>query len=253
MGMTDERESRAVGIAFGGLLPIALGAALVLVRGEVDNTNIALALVVTVVVAAQVGGRIAGAVAAVSAAAAFDFFFTTPYLSLTIDSSDDVETTALLLVVGLLVGTIATRGQRARTEATEARDEIRRVHRMAELVATDLPAAAVIATAENELTELLQLAECRFEAPPYTSDLPVLERSGAVAGTRHVFTPDGFELPIGGVQLPVLARGRPVGRFLLVPTPGVGLSLERRVVAVALADQVGGLMGSSASDRHPTD
>ena len=97
--------------------------ALVLVRGEVDNTNIALALVVTVVVAAQVGGRIAGAVAAVSAAAAFDFFFTTPYLSLTIDSSDDVETTALLLVVGLRVGTIATRGQRARTEATEARDE----------------------------------------------------------------------------------------------------------------------------------
>ena len=124
---------------------------------------------------------------------------------------------------------------------------------MAELVATDLPAAAVIATAENELTELLQLAECRFEAPPYTSDLPWLERSGAVAGTRHVFTPDGFELPIGGVQLPVLARGRPVGRFLLVPTPGVGLSLERRVVAVALADQVGWLMGSSASDRHPTD
>jgi K+-sensing histidine kinase KdpD len=239
-----DRDVRAAGIVLAGLLPMGLGALLVLVRDEVDNANIALALVVTVVVAAQVGGRLAGAVAAVSAAATFDFFFTMPYLSLTIDSSDDVETTALLLVVGLLVGTIATRGQRARTEATEARDEIRRVHRLAELVATDLPAAAVIATAENELTELLQLSECRFEAPPYTSEVPVLERSGAVAGTRHVFTPDGFELPSEGVQLPVLARGRPVGRFLLVPTPGVGLSL---------ADQVGGLMGSSASDRHPTD
>ncbi len=82
------------------------------------------------------------------------------------------------------------------------------------------------------------------------SDLPALERSGALSGGRHRFTDDGFELPATGVQLPVLARGRPVGRFVLLPRPGVGLSLERRVVAVALADQVGGLLVPVPQEHH---
>jgi hypothetical protein len=33
-----------------------------------------------------------------------------------------------------------------------------------------------------------------------------------------------------------------LGRFVLVPTPGVGVPLIERVVAVALADQVGGAL-----------
>ena len=49
----------------------------------------------------------------------------------------------------------------------------------------------------------------------------------------------GLELPKEGIALPVLGRGEEVGRFVLEPTPGVGASLEERVVAVALADQVG--------------
>ena len=48
----------------------------------------------------------------------------------------------------------------------------------------------------------------------------------------------GFELPEQGVELPVLARGQHIGRFLLSPTSGVAVSLEQRLVAVAIADQV---------------
>jgi hypothetical protein len=36
----------------------------------------------------------------------------------------------------------------------------------------------------------------------------------------------------------VLARGREIGRFVLIPTPGIATTLEERVVAVAIADQV---------------
>jgi Domain of unknown function (DUF4118) len=214
------------------------------VRGTVDNTNIALALVVVVVAAAVTGGQVAGAVAALSAALSFDFFQTKPYLSLTIDSSDDVETTVLLLVVGVLVGTIAARGRRARQAATDARDEIQRVHRLAELTAAGEDGAAVLGSAQHELMELLTLDDCRFEALPYDTDLPVLERSGVLTQRSHRYSGNGFELPPGGVSLPVLARGRPVGRFVLTPHPGVGLTLERRIVAVALADQVGGALGA---------
>jgi hypothetical protein len=46
-------------------------------------------------------------------------------------------------------------------------------------------------------------------------------------------------LGLHGVELlPVLARGQHIGRFLLSPTHGVAASLEQRLVAVAIADQV---------------
>lgn len=241
--MQSTRQPNGAGVFLGGVLPIVVAAALVSVRGAVDNVNVALVLVVVVVVAAVTGGRVAGAVAAVTAALSFDFFHTTPYLSLTMDSSDDVETTVLLLIVGVVVGTIAARGRWARDAVTDARDEIERVHRLAELTASGEDGAAVVGTAQQELTELLSLDGCLFEALPYDTELPVLERSGALTQQSHRYQGNGFALPAGGVSLPVLARGRPVGRFVLTPQPGVGVTLERRIVAVALADQVGGALG----------
>ena len=47
------------------------------------------------------------------------------------------------------------------------------------------------------------------------------------------------ELPAEGIALPVLSRGQIVGRFILDFGPGAGATLEQRVVAIALADQVG--------------
>ena len=37
----------------------------------------------------------------------------------------------------------------------------------------------------------------------------------------------------------MLSHGRPIGRFVLIPEPGIGVPLEARVVGVAIADQVG--------------
>ncbi len=239
-----------MGLVLGGLAPIVVAGAMVSVRDVVAPTNVALTLVVVVVLVALVGGRSAGVVAALTAALAFDFFHTRPFLSLTIDSQDDIEASILLLVVGLSVGSIAARGRSARADVASARDEIRRVHRLAERTAAGESSSAVIALAQDELTDLLHLESCRFEAPPYSSALPVLDRAGSVDLRRHRFQRDGFELPEGGLELPVLARGQKVGRFVLVPRPGIGVGLERRVVAVALADQVGGaLRGVPAGGR----
>jgi len=49
------------------------------------------------------------------------------------------------------------------------------------------------------------------------------------------------------VALPVVGAGRSLGRFVLIPTPGVGVSKERRLSAVALADQVGAALSRSAA------
>lgn len=231
-----------VGIGFGGVAPIAVAAALVALRGHIQNANVALILTLVVVAAGATGGRIAGVTSAVSAALSFNFFHTRPYLSLTIASSDDVETTVLLLLVGLAVGSLAWRLRNTGEELAAGRSELQRLSRVGDLVARGADPVEVIFAAQSELTGLLGLAGCSFEAAPGTTPpRPSLERTGVITGTSgvHRFTRHGFELPSEGVELPVLSQGRPVGRFLLAPSAGVGTTLEARIVAVALADQVG--------------
>jgi hypothetical protein len=235
-----------IGSAVGVPAAVAVGAFLTLFRDVFNSTNAALVLMIVVVAVAALGGRTAGVITALAAVASFDFFHTQPYLSLTIDSRDDVETTVLLLVAGLLVGTIASSGRSARRRAGSARSEILRIHRVAEAAASGQDAAAVIATAQDELRELLHLQESRFEALPYVEDnvYPRLQRNGRIElqPVMHYARSDhggGFELPRDGVEIPVLARGREIGHFVLVPTEGVGTSIEERVVAIAIADQVG--------------
>jgi hypothetical protein len=245
----DERPPlpRALWIAIAVAALTAVAAALIPIRRDTLNVNIALVLVVCVVLVAAGGGRAPGAVAAVTAAVAFDFFHTQPFYRFTIDSRDDVETTALLLVVSLVVGHLAARARRARRREDMRSGEIRRIYRLAALGARGRAPTAVIAAATSELTELLGLRACRFECPPFATHFERLERSGLVSWLDSRLQTDGFELPADGVELLVFGRGRLLGRFVLDPIPGIGVSLEQRVVAVALADQVGAVLAAPAT------
>lgn len=233
-----------------GLVPIAVAALLVSLRDDLVATNLALVLVVTVVLGAVLGGRAGGAIAAVTAALAFDFFLTRPYLSLHIESADDVETALLLLIVGVMVGQLAVASRRHLAAAEQGRSEIDRLRRLAELVARGEDGADVLLAAQGELRALFDLEACRFEAGLPDGSRPRLERTGAVSGQRTWrFVGGDLALPTDGVDLPVLGHGRPVGRFVLLPRRGVGASLEARVVGVAVADLVGSVLaGTGAGD-----
>ena len=100
--------ARAVGLAIAAFGPLLVAGVLVPFRDDLAAANVVLIFVVVVVLAATVGTRVSGALAAIVSAMSFDFFFTHPYQSLKIDSSDDVETTILILVIGLLVAEIVT-------------------------------------------------------------------------------------------------------------------------------------------------
>lgn len=116
------------------------------------------------------------------AAASYDFFFTRPYQSLKIDKADDIGTTLLLLVIGLVVAELVQLTHRTRRAHRRSSDQIVRLHRVAELVASGTPRPDVIDAVETELTELLGLTSCTFEQPPFDSELPTLERNGAIEG-----------------------------------------------------------------------
>jgi len=237
-------EGRGIDIALGGLAPIVVGAALVVVRGHVASVNVALVLGIIVVASGALGGRAAGMVSALTAAASYDFFHTRPYLSLLIHDADDIEMTILLLVLGLVSGQLAWQTRVAARERDGGRGGLDQIRRLADQVAHGHQSADVIASARSELIDLLHLVDCQFEAAPFHDrlDLPQLERTGVVAHRRYRMQPGGeleVELPAEGIALPVLSRGQIVGRFILDFGPGAGATLEQRVVAIALADQVG--------------
>ena len=66
-----------------------------------------------------------------------------------------------------------------------------------------------------------------------------LDHDGNVIHAGMLWGAHNMGLPSPEVDLVVQARGQVLGRFVLRPTPGYPVSLHRRVVAVAIADQVG--------------
>jgi hypothetical protein len=236
-------------IAAGGLAPIVVAVLLVPLRDEIDNANLALILVLVVVVAASLGGRRAGALAAVTSTLAFDFFLTRPFLSVEVESADDVETLLILLAVGLLVGELASRARYARRDQELAAAAVQRVHRVADAVAQGKPVGVVLTSVENELTELFGLWDCWLELPPFLWVIPRMDRGGTIGGADHEWRGGGFALPRDGVELPVVARGVDVARLVLLAGPDTPATLDQRVVAVALADQLGAAMAVAAPDE----
>jgi K+-sensing histidine kinase KdpD len=227
------------------LAPVAAAAALIPIRDDVDNTNVALLLVVVVVAVASVGVRTAAALAALSAAAAFNFFHTVPYYSLRIDSRDDVETAALLLLVGLAVGELASRGLQAQAAAARGRRDLASLHGLGALVAKGEDADYVLMAAEAELTHLLGLAACRFDVS--SSDdavLPVIARDGTVKWGPTAWETDRWGLPSDGATIPVWSRGVRLGRFVLTAPVAVPYSAEQLAQAVALVDQAGAALAA---------
>ena len=240
--------------AIGGLVPIVIAAALVGVRGEIASTNVALLLVLVVVATAAFGGRGPAALSAVVAAISYDFFFTRPFNSLRIDRADDVETTLILLAIALVVGQLAVHARHTRRDVSRGRDELASMRRMAELAATGAAAPELIDAATTELTALMALTGCTFDVGPAgSSSLPVLERTGRIeSGFRRVDADGELALPPSGVRLPVTGAGREVGSLVLEPDPTVGVTVEARLVAVALADQLGAALAAQARRSPPT-
>jgi K+-sensing histidine kinase KdpD len=112
---TEEIDGEGVAWAAAGFVAsLLIGVAIEPFRGTVGLENVALGYLLVVVVAAAVGGRAAGLISALSAALSYDFFLTTPYHSLRIDSVAQVITVALLFGTGI-VASLAGRARRRRT------------------------------------------------------------------------------------------------------------------------------------------
>jgi K+-sensing histidine kinase KdpD len=218
------------------VVPIGAAVALIPFRTHVSAANLALILVVVVLGIAVIGGRSAGLIAGVVTALSFDYFLTAPYGSFSIHRSDDVQTTVLLAVVGVVGGELVERARRSAADARARRAELDGFRRRAELAAGGERPGRLIARTGDEIAALLALSAISYERGPAPVDMAVLTHWGATVPGRAGH--GGPEV----VALPVRAHGRDLGHFRLVfprPTAGMAVSSDTRHAAVAMADQLG--------------
>jgi K+-sensing histidine kinase KdpD len=230
-------------------VPLVLAAVLVPFRASFPNTDAALAMLLVVVAVAANGDRLAGVLAAVSTAVWFDFFLTRPYQRFTITRRTDIETTVLLLVIGVAVTEIAVWGRRHHAIASRRAGYLDGINNAARAVAAGGSAPALIDRVSSQLTQLLSLRSCVFQYGVAGLGRPArLQRDGSVTFGQLRWAVDSDGLPVDtGVELLVEGGGIFQGRFLMTPAPSARPTLERRLLAVALADQVGAALASS----HP--
>ena len=234
------RESLSILLGF--FLPLAVAALMVPWRTVFADAAAALVLVAVVALVATIGPRTAGYVAALSACLWFDYFLTRPYEQLTITHRPDIEIAVSLLVVGVVVTELAARRRHHHIVAGEESGFVELIYRVSELATSVTPVEEVISRVSDELIGLLGLRDCRFEHGNTFERTTRIEHDGRVLLGRQDWAVDQMGLPGRQIALLVYGRGRTVGRFLLAPTPGEPVSLQRRVVAVALADQVGPML-----------
>lgn len=220
-------------------IPVGIAAATAPFRSRLPNTTVALLLALSVTGLAAIGPRAVGACAGLSAGLGFDLLHTRPYGSLAIAGTVDVQTTVLLVVLGLAVGQIAARSRRHRSRVVDTVSDLVRVHGVAEMVAAGEPVEQVILAAAEAIAEVLGLCSCVFDASFPAIPGPFVERHGAVTWGRLAWNHATLGLPSGPVSLVLEHQGRPVGRFVLTGSPGQRVSDWQLLAAIALADQAG--------------
>ena len=231
------------------LAPLGLAVILIPWRASFPNTDAALVLILLVVAVAANGYRLAGFVAALSAAVWFDFFLTRPYERFSIFRRADIETTVLLLVIGVAVTEIAVWGRRQHAVASRRAGYLDGIGAAAHAVAAGGPPSDLIDEVSRQLTGLLSLQACRFQYGVAGIGQPArLQHDGTVTAGRAGRGADAAGSPgAGDTELLVESGGILQGRFLMTPDPGAQPTVEQRLLAIAFADQVGASLAAS----HP--
>lgn len=249
------RNQRASEISWALALgaPPAAAAALATLRSEVSGSALALLMVLVVVLVVTPGRRLAALVAGVSAGAWFDFFLTRPYESFAISRSSDIQTWAMLVVVGVAVGELAARERRHRNESTTGADALAAVKAVGELVADGAAPEVVTEAVREALVPLLHLASCEFDPSQAAVTVPYIERPGHVSYGPFFWDTGAEGLPPTPTTLPVRFERQLLGRFVLQgPNPAIPTEASRLRTATVLADLAGIALAKARPGAWPS-
>jgi K+-sensing histidine kinase KdpD len=246
-------DGEGVGWAVGAFVAsLLIGLLVEPFRGTIGLENVVICYLLVVVAAAAIGGRAPGIVAAVSAALAYDFFLTTPYHTLVIDSLAQVITVALLVATGVVVS-IGGRVRRRSAAAAEAyADAIRLLHQVTETAAAAGPIDRVAAEGLQRLLGARRVSILRRSPAGFTVTVDIgeirspldlealthLDHEGRIPPGHHRVLDGTMVLPLEGVALDLVARQQPVGYLVVLPGGDVPADRTMRLAVAAIANEV---------------
>jgi K+-sensing histidine kinase KdpD len=221
-------------------------------RRTIGLENVVMLYLLVVLAAAGIGGRAAGMVAALSAALAYDYFLTTPYHSLVIDTLAQVITVGLLFATGIVVS-IGGRVRRRSAVVAEAHaNTIRLLHRVTETAAAGGATDRVTAEGLHELLDARRVSILRrgpegfavtvdvgeTHVPIDMDALTHLDREGRIPLGHHRVLRGTMMLPRKGVVLDLVARQQPVGYLVIIPGQDVPADRTTRLAVAAMANEL---------------
>ena len=235
-----------VALAAALTVPAVVDAILVPFRTSYASPAAALTTVAVIAALAVLGNRAAGVLASISGALWFDFFLTRPYDRFAISHARDVETTVAIFVVGLIITELAARSRHHWRAANNSTQYVAMLHRVTELAASSVPMDVILDEGCTLLVGLLSLRSCRFERLLSDPPLAQIQSNGEVINVGMRWP--AREIGIPGPESEIVAqwRGQVQGRFVLTPTRGTPVTLEQRIVAVALVD----VIAAYVKDEH---
>jgi K+-sensing histidine kinase KdpD len=232
--LTRQINGAGAGWAAGGVVAsLLIGILIEPFRRAIGLENVTIVYLATVVLAAAVGGRAAGLLTAIAAALSYDFFLTTPYHSLVIDSPAQVITVALLLATGLAAG-LAGRARRHLTLAVDEHAELLGLlNTVAQAAANGQDADQIAAERIRRLLDARRVAIQRTghagmltiadagdrDVPLDTSDLLHLDEQGRTLAREHLLVAAGlvrWRMPERGVVFDLVHRGHPIGCLIVI-------------------------------------
>jgi K+-sensing histidine kinase KdpD len=240
------------GMVWGGAgfaASLIVGVALSPFRSSMGLENVVIVYLAVVAVAAAIGGRAAGLVSSLSAALSYNFFFTTPYYTLRIDSAGQVITVVLLFAGGLLASLGGRAGRRAGAQAREEADAIRLLHAVTLAAASSQGPDRVAATGLLDLLGARSVQVVRADrggdrviaaagepaSPPDLAALPHLDQDGHIP-SGHLRSVGGtLVLPAEGTAIDLVREGRRVGTLVILPAADRPLLRTTRTAIAAIA------------------
>ena len=212
----DRDERLGVWLPLGALGAIALGIVLIPLRSVASASNLAFVFLAFTIIVAELGGRIPALLTALMATISLDFFLTEPYLSLTMDKTDDVIAFVALAGCGLIAAAFGTRRERLSEAAGRAAKELDVLRRLVWQVQTGAdPSEALVGLQRAFGFRAMAVREegGRVLAPVGvvpSGDAPValsLDSFLPVHDVRLRFGAHGLRLPPSGGRIPLVSDG----------------------------------------------
>ena len=218
-------------------------------RRELGLDNVVIVYLAVIATTAAVGGRAAGLLSSLSAALSYNWFFTTPYYTLRIDSARQVLTVVLLFAAGLLASLGGRASRRAGAQAREEADDIQLLHAVALAAATG---AAADQVAADGLVDLLGARSVQVVRVGRDGDrvvaaagervdtfdlaaLPHLDQDGRIPSGRRRSVGGTLVLPAEGTAIDLVRDQRRVGTLVVVPAADRPLLRTTRTALATVA------------------